>query len=214
MVDAVVEQIRQQIVEGRLARGKRVPPELELAERLGVSRNTVREAMRILEAEGWVQRSKRGTTVLPAEANMLAAPLANMARLEGIEAHQLFEVRILIESEMAAMAATRATDEDQVRIAEALKRLQADQTEEGFLNANFDFHQAIAIASKNLVLTAILAAIKTYLLTEQFAGPADPVTRKTSNEGHRAIAKAILNGEPAAARQAMREHLQAIEDRY
>jgi GntR family transcriptional repressor for pyruvate dehydrogenase complex len=214
MVDAVVEQIRQQIVEGKLARGKRVPPELELAERLGVSRNTVREAMRILEAEGWVQRSKRGTTVLPAEANLLAAPLANLARLEGIDAHQLFEVRLVIESEMAAMAATRASEANRARITEAMKRLELAQTEEGFLNANFDFHQAIAIASGNQVLTAILDAIKIHLLTERFAGPTDPVTRRTSNEGHRAIMAAILAGDADGARQAMRQHLKAIEDRY
>lgn len=214
MVDAVVEQIRAQIVEGRLARGKRVPPELELAERLGVSRNTVREAMRILEAEGWVQRSKRGTTVLPAEANLLAAPLANLARLEGIEAGQLFEVRLVVESEMAAMAAARATAADQEAIAEAMKLLESQQTEEGFLNANFDFHQAIAIASKNQVLTAILSAIRSHLLTERFAGPADAATRKASNEGHRAITAAILAADVEGARQAMREHLRAIEGRY
>lgn len=214
MVDAVVEQIRQQIVEGKLGRGKRVPPELELAERLGVSRNTVREAMRILEAEGWVHRSKRGTTVLDKDANLLAAPLSNLARLEGIDAHQLFEVRLVIESEMAAMAATRATEEDRERISRALVDLEADLSEEGFLNANFDFHLAVGVASKNQVLTAILDAIKAHLLSEQFAGPADVQTRKASNEGHREIAKAILNADAEGARQAMRQHLKAIEDRY
>ncbi|HLO02919.1 MAG TPA: FCD domain-containing protein [Symbiobacteriaceae bacterium] len=214
MVDAVVEQIRQQIVEGKLGRGKRVPPELELAERLSVSRNTVREAMRILEAEGWVQRSKRGTTVIEKDANLLAAPLANLARLEGIDAHQLFEVRLVIEAEMAAMAAARATERDRARVSEALAHLEADQTQEGFLNANFDFHRAIAIGSGNQVLMAILDAIKTHLLTEQFAGPADVQTRKASNEGHREIAKAILTADVEGARQAMRQHLKAIEDRY
>lgn len=214
MVDAVVEQIRQQIVEGKLGRGKRVPPELELAERLSVSRNTVREAMRILEAEGWVQRSKRGTTVIDKDANLLATPLSNLARLEGIDAHQLFEVRLVIESEMAAMAATRASQEDRERITKALADLEADLSQDGFLNANFDFHLAIAIASGNQVLTAILDAIKAHLLSEQFAGPADLQTRKASNEGHRQIAQAILQADADGARQAMRQHLKAIEDRY
>lgn len=214
MVDAVVERIREQIVEGKLGRGKRVPPELQLADRLGVSRNTVREAMRILEAEGWVQRSKRGTTVIEKDANLLAAPLANLARLEGIDAPQIFEVRLVIESEMAAMAARRGSELDRTRISQALAQLESEQTEEGFLNANFDFHRAIAVAGGNQVLMAILDAIKAHLLTERFAGPVDAQTRQFSNQGHREIAKAILSGDVEGARQAMRQHLQTIEARY
>lgn len=214
MVDSVVNQIRSQIMEGKLPRGNRIPPELELAERLGVSRNTVREALRILEAEGLVQRSKRGTTVLPENANLLAAPLANLTRLESIDAVQIFEVRIVIEVEMAAMAAARAKESDRNRIQGLLSNLDADQTDEGFLQANFEFHRAIAVASGNQLLTAILDAIKEYLLTERFAGPVDPATRKTSNAGHRAIADAILRSDPEGARQAMRQHLTSIESIY
>jgi GntR family transcriptional repressor for pyruvate dehydrogenase complex len=209
MVDAVVEQIRSQIVGGKLGRGKRVPPEIELAELLGVSRNTVREAMRILEAEGWVQRSKRGTTVVPEEANLLAQPLANLTRLEGIDAHQMFEVRIVIESEMAALAAVRATEADRERIRLALEQLDRDG--DAFLAANFDFHRAIAVASGNLILMAILDAIKELLLTVRFAGPIDRETRQASNAGHRAIAQAILAGDAARAREVMHGHLTTIE---
>jgi GntR family transcriptional repressor for pyruvate dehydrogenase complex len=209
MVDAVVEQIRTQIVGGKLGRGNRVPPEVELAELLGVSRNTVREAMRILEAEGWIQRSKRGTTVVPKDANLLAQPLANLTRLEGIDAHQMFEVRIVIESEMAAMAAARAIETDRERIRRALEQLERDG--DGFLAANFDFHRSIAVASGNQILMAILDAIKELLLTVRFAGPIDRETRLASNAGHRAMAEAILAGDVVGARRAMHDHLKTIE---
>src|SRR5215470_2253663 len=101
------------ISEGSLAPGHRLPSERELAERFEVSRSSLRQALKVLEIMGVIsQRVGDGTYLNAAAPTLLGEPMAFLILLDGISAHELMEARIIVEPELAARAASRATEED------------------------------------------------------------------------------------------------------
>jgi DNA-binding FadR family transcriptional regulator len=216
----------EEIARGEHPVGERLPPELELARRLDVSRGVVRELLRSLEDRGVLEiRHGRGAWVRPVadwnvlDADVLAALMPTPASV-GVLAHYL-ECRRMLETEAAALAAQRASGRDLSDMADALAQMTelavASQTDAGadhrFHEADIAFHGALFRASGNQVLPHVVEPIQRAMATlrPQLALHPEHRLRKTLPE-HKAILAAIADHDPAAARDAMRAHLETVED--
>jgi len=209
--EEVISQMREMIHTGELRPGDRLPPERDLAKLLGVSRPTLRAAIGSLAAVGVLQ-SRRGVGTFVVEADGLpildSSPLRLMASMHGFAPPEMFEARQSLEMAIAGLAAERATGDQMASVSEELTGMFASLDEpEQFLMHDMRFHQMIAAASGNRILTALMNMVATIL----FEGRSKTVRRakdlKESAEMHRRIYRAIRARNPESARIAMRDHL-------
>jgi GntR family transcriptional repressor for pyruvate dehydrogenase complex len=216
--DQAYEQIRDLIFRGQLKPGDQIMPERELAQALGVSRPTVREAIKRLVTMGLLEhRQGQGTFVRSTDSQREHNPLA--AVIEGHDAslEELLEVRMGLESQSAILAAQRATAEDIQVLARALEAMLAENAA-GRLGIEDDvsFHMALAFASKNPVQVYLMKNFYDLLhfgikenLQALWEEPASlPIIAKQ----HRKIFDAIKNHDPEAAYQAMKSHIAFVLD--
>lgn len=206
----IAEQIAALIDAGELPPGSRLPGERELAQRLAVSRPSLREALIALEIEGRVEvRGGSGIYV--------ARPGGRVAASEPEAAgpFEVLEARLLLEPDCAALAAARADAAGRAAIAAALARQRADAESGRFdVAADRGFHEAIAAATGNAMLERLVGElwrVQTTPLAARLSSLAVSSARRRDNLGeHAAIADAIARGDAAAAKAAMRRHLLAV----
>jgi GntR family transcriptional repressor for pyruvate dehydrogenase complex len=205
--DLVADRLLDEIVQGRLAPGQAVPTERELARSFRVGRSSVREALRVLESKG-VIRGNVGAFEVADFGNPLSDSLRLLLTLEEADVGELFEVRRVIEVEMAALAAERRTDEDLARMNEALAAMREHiDSEEAYIAADIRFHLAIVAAARNRIAHRMMQAIREILrraLGPVFHVPGSP---ELSTRQHREIRDAIAAKDADAARTRMHEHL-------
>ena len=207
----VADSIRKQIQTGSMPPGSRLPSEKLLAQQLGVSRPTVREAMIALEIAGLVEiRTGSGSYVR--HRDLIAAPSVDT----GPGPIELVNARILIEGEIAAEAAQRATPEDLVEIAQTLQEMESVIARgEHSRNADQSFHVCIARASGNDVLASIVGELWAGMfspLFNQFSERTRLVRRQDAAvHEHRAIYAALRTHDAIGARAAMRHHLMQVQ---
>lgn len=216
----------REIAEGRYEVGSRLPPELEFAGQLGVSRGVIRELLRSLEDRSIIEiRHGRGAWVRPVgdwnvlDADVLAALMPTPASI-GILTNYL-ECRRILEVEAAALAAERASGADLSSMADALATMtdlavpsQTDpDADHRFHEADIAFHGAIFRASGNSVLPRVVEPVQRVMgtLRPRLALHPEHRLRKTLPE-HKAILAAIADHDPERARAAMRTHLRTVED--
>ncbi len=214
MYEQVAARIQQLIVDGHLRPGDRLPTERELAERFGVSRSSVRDAIRVLELMGLVEpRQGEGTVVRDLSPDAVVNPLASLLVRSRALLRDLWDVRRMIEPHLAARAAQHATEEEVARLQAILDRQRA-KAERGELAVEEDseFHYTIATASRNQVILRILDVLMDLLRTSRERSLQVPGRLQRSLEGHRRILAAIRRRDPAAAEAAMRRHLEEIEE--
>lgn len=221
--ELVVEQLRRAIHLGRFLAGDKLPPERELAKQLGVSRTTVRDAVKILEGEGLVQ-SKRGAagglTVLEQNTDgNLRRSLSG--RLKAIE--EIYDYRLAIECSAARLASARRNKSDLTALARHVKRMgelaaplrRADEAQamaavSQFMAVDSEFHLGIARAARNGYLLAAIEEARAAMFL-----PIGAVFRRledNSNAYHEAIFAALKAGDADAAEAAMRAHLRVSRD--
>jgi GntR family transcriptional regulator, transcriptional repressor for pyruvate dehydrogenase complex len=209
--EVVVLQLREMIQRGELRLGDRLPPERDLAKLLGVSRPTLRAAIRSLAAVGVLQsRQGAGTFVVAADGPpcLDSSPLRLMAALHGFTTSEMFEARRSLEMAIAGLAAERATGDHMASMAEELAGMYASLDEpEQYLVHDMRFHQMIAAASGNRILTALMNMVATILLDARSKTVKHAKDLKESAEMHREVYRAIRERNPEAARIAMRDHL-------
>jgi DNA-binding FadR family transcriptional regulator len=212
----VAEQIRMLIDTGELQAGAKLPAERELSDRFGVSRPTVREALIVLEVEGYLQiRMGSGVYVSP-------KPQASNEMEPGEDSDGPFEIlqaRLLIESGIAEEAARRVTPESMARIDEILTRMErALDNPQVALACDRAFHTAIADIIGNSALNRFTGLIYDKRMTPYFQKLASyfegPHTWRLALQEHKIIRDAIAAGNPAAAREAMRQHLTLAQKRF
>jgi DNA-binding FadR family transcriptional regulator len=215
LFEETVGRLAQAIELGVIPPEERFPPERELAEMLGVSRVTVREALRALEQAGRVEirRGRLGGAFVTAQrrvAPSTASARRAMQRLAtGIE--DLLEYRWAIEPAAASLAATKATESD----VENLRRLleaAIEATPEGFRMADVRIHLAIAEAARSSILAGGVAEVQASFSQIFLAMPLLAESIRHSHGQHQAVIDAIALGEPALAHDAMEEHLLASEE--
>jgi len=208
----IVTQIQRLLGDGRLKPGQQLPSERELSELFQVSRASVREALRALESMGFVEiRSGEGTYVASTVESLLS-PLAFAIRHERDALREIFEARRLLEPEIAALAAERANPSE-VRRLEAILEEQGRQIAKGEIGVETDsaFHSALARAAKNKVFLRLDNAMVESLREIRERSLQTDGRAARSLAGHQKILKAIRARNPAKARKAMLEHLEAIE---
>lgn len=209
--EEVVTRLREMIHRGDLRSGDRLPPERDLAKQLGVSRPTLRAGIRSLAAVG-VLKSKQGAGTFVVEADASPAldsnPLRLLASLHGFSSAEMFEARLLLEMAITGLAAERVTSEHLAALAEELAEMFAtlDEPEE-YLVHDMRFHQTIAAASGNRIITALMNMVVSILFDVRSKTVHRAHDLKESAEMHRQIFRAIREGKTEAARNAMRDHL-------
>src|SRR5215217_6260523 len=209
----IVLQLCELIREGRLRPGDRLPAERELADQLKVSRASLREALRTMELAGLVESHHGGGTyVRDAVSWNAVSPLALVLQTSGDTVGDLWEIRLIVEPEIAARAALRATPDDIETLTALLDRQEgALDREDVSLGIDRDFHSALAYASHNAVAVRVVELIGSLLLTGRGHFVTSPERRLNALVRHREILTAVRVASPDDARNAMLHHLQEVE---
>lgn len=212
--EEIVAKIKDMIDKGRFKSGDQLPVERELAEVFRVSRSSVREAIRSLESQGLLEsRQGNGTYIAKHPVESLVNPLASVICSEKDGQRELFEMRRLIEPQLAWLAAERATDEE-IRLMEKTLSLQEREIARGGSGTEIDrnFHYLLAGAARNRFLLHIVDNNMNFFLESRDNFLQVEGRPGKSIQRHRELLDAIKAREPEKAAQAMREHLIDIEN--
>jgi GntR family transcriptional repressor for pyruvate dehydrogenase complex len=211
LYEQVAEQISTWIRDNGLRAGDRLPPERELATRLGVSRATLSQALVALEVVGVV-------AVRHGDGTVLTDQLGSKRIIDAIRAHadrmpEVIEARDALETKLAALAALRRTDADVAAINASLERMARD-IEAGGRGVDGDelFHGAVTAAAYSPLLAQMMATIRELIVETRIESLSQPGRPRDSLAGHRKVADAIIAGDPDAAAAAMHEHVVMVSD--
>jgi len=209
LADRLLHQIRTR----RLRPGDPLPTEQELMRRFGVGRSSVREALRLLESKGVIRSGGHGSFVVAEYGNALVDSVRFLLTLEVFDLEELYEIRKVVETEFAALAAARRTDDHLVRMEEAIRQMEAGLSSQAhYIEADLRFHLTVAEATRNRVAVYVMRAIRDPLhraLASVYYIPGSP---QKSLAQHRAILEAVRAGDPGAARLRMAEHLGRVHE--
>jgi GntR family transcriptional repressor for pyruvate dehydrogenase complex len=209
--EEVATRLRDMIHSGELIAGDRLPPERDLAKILGVSRPTLRAGIRSLSTVGILQ-SRQGAGTFVAERDesptLDSSPLRMLSALHGFTSDEMFEARLALEMSIAGLAAKRATSEQMTLLAEEIAGMYASLNDpEQYLVHDMQFHQTVAAASGNRILTALMNMVATILFDSRSKTVKRAKDLKQSAEQHHNIYRAMRERNPEAAEQAMHDHL-------
>lgn len=203
----LIARIKNLIATGAISPGAKFPPERELAKEFGVNRASVRQVLKVLEIMGVLsQRVGDGTYLSESAETILNEPIDFLVLLDDLSQHELFETRLMIEPELTARAAERATAEDIATLRNAIFAMERSKSTRERLNADMAFHEAIFRASGNRICHLLFKGIHRTLLMSM-GQLSDRVALEHPLMFHRRIYTAIRERDPEAARLAMQEHI-------
>jgi GntR family transcriptional repressor for pyruvate dehydrogenase complex len=216
LYELIVQQVEDSILKGQLKPGDQLPAERDLAQKFGVSRTAVREAVKTLREKGLVEAySGRGTFVTNGTSQAIRQSLDLMIRINQQEGSaNLAELRLVLEPEIAGLAAQRIEDQLLATMREAVAVMERNLHDpDAYVEADLDFHLALAEAAGNPLILSLLDSI-VVLLREQrsriFNVAGGP---ERGQFHHKRILAAVERRDSEAAREAMRAHLsQVIQD--
>ncbi len=208
----LVERLLGFVTAGRLKAGDKLPSERDLAERFGVSRPTVREALRALSVLGVIEiRHGGGAFVSALNATELLGPLNFFLSLSDVSVEKLYQARCLIEGEICALAATRVTADELSDLADLIDDQEgARQDATRYLALDSEFHERLAVIGDNPFLARAQTSLNTLgiefrkLIASTKAAPTRSIT------DHRTILDAVQNGDVEGARAAMVAHMNQV----
>jgi GntR family transcriptional repressor for pyruvate dehydrogenase complex len=211
LYEQVVTQIQAWIAENRVGVGDRLPPERELATRLGVSRATISQALEAMEVAGMVSGRHGDGVILMEPAG--STKVINALRQHAQQIPEIIEAREALETKLAALAAARRTEQDLAAIDEALDVMERD-VEAGGRGVEGDelFHAAVTAAGHSRLLAKLMTEISDLIRETRIESLAQPERPTNSLHGHRKVADAIRAGDADAAVEAMRAHLEMVSD--
>jgi GntR family transcriptional regulator, transcriptional repressor for pyruvate dehydrogenase complex len=220
LVATVTETLRREIIEGRLQPGDRLPTEAALGASAGVSRTVVREAVASLKAEGLVEtRQGAGAFVLAAPKRLPAAGEIEAATVEDIVG--VLELRLAVEVEVAALAASRRDEADLKALEGAMSEFAAQRRKGGdTIRSDLKFHRALAAATKNAYFASFLDYLGEFALPRRHlpdrirSGALAAEHLDLAEREHRAICDAVRAKDSAMAAVTMRLHLGGSRSRY
>lgn len=214
-----VDQLLDAIIAGTLTAGEQLPPEGQLAAEFGVSRLTLREAVRLLQAQGVIVQ-------VPGSRHRIA-PVSEWTGMDAVVRHarsagqrrrsslELLEVRVMIETGAAQLAAERRTTEHLDGLESALRRMvehhEASDVD-AFVAADLEFHDTILRAAENRILIAAMLPLTSMLAETRGDTSAVPEIREHAIDEHGNLLDAIRSGDPIAARDAMWHHMMQTRD--
>jgi GntR family transcriptional regulator, transcriptional repressor for pyruvate dehydrogenase complex len=209
----IVQQIEESILKGVLKTGDQLPAERELAQQFGVSRTAVREAVKALHEKGLVEAySGRGTFITDATSQSVRQSFDRMIKIgqPGGSIH-LAQLRAILEPEIAALAAAHMDEQYVLAMREAVSVMDRKREDaEAYIEADLDFHLALAEAAANPLILSLIDSIVGVLREQRLeifnvkGGP------DRGQFHHKRILEAIEQRDPAKAREAMRAHLEQV----
>jgi GntR family transcriptional repressor for pyruvate dehydrogenase complex len=210
--EQVILQIKDMIDKGILKKGDKLPSERALVEQLQISRTSIREALRALEVIGLIDcRQGEGNYIKASFQDNLFEPLSIMFMLEESNQDDIWELRKIMEVEASGLAANKITDEQLQELKEITQRFMNCEDEDINVEIDKEFHYKIAECSGNILIFNILKTVST--LVDHFIVDARRLilvqekNKKILLDQHNSVYLAIEKHSSAAARQAMREHL-------
>jgi DNA-binding FadR family transcriptional regulator len=214
LTDVAIERIKEMIVSGELAPASRLPRESDLARRLGVSRNTLREAVRALSFMRVLEvRQGDGTYVTTLEPDLLLESMTffiDLSRDQTIL--QLFGVRRILEAAAAAMAAARITADELAHLERLIDALSPDKSVEETVAVDVEFHAVIVNASGNPVLASLIENLSSQTLRARiWRGLADQRSFEQTKSEHRAIYEALVGRDAELAGAVAATHIRGVE---
>ncbi len=211
LYEDLVDRLGEFVVRTNLEVGGRFPPERELASRLEVSRASLRQALAVLEAQGFIEVRHGGGVFLRRSrgfGGMLHKLVERRARLpEVLEARELLEVRL------AELAAARRTESDLATMRAALEQMESEVDAAGLgLGGDSAFHHAVHRAGNNKVLEHVIDGLAEAIHETRVESLSEPGRPRSSLLAHRRILEAIEVADPLRAADAMRAHLRQVSD--
>lgn len=212
--EIAAQKLMDMIQEKGYTAGDKLPTEAELVELLGVGRNTVREALRILMSRNIVT-IRQGSGTFISDKNGVADDPLGFSMIEDRRklTEDLIQIRVMLEPPIAALAAQNATAEDIAALERVLLELETCMQQRGdYAEKDSQFHAQIAGCSHNLVMTNLVPVITDGVRV--FAGSVQETEYEKTRESHRRIFEAIRDRRPVDAQQAMYFHLMFNDNRY
>lgn len=211
LYEQIAQQLHEYISTAGLVPGDRLPPERELAARLGVSRASLSQALVALEVLGVIRvRHGDGAVIVerPSERQVVAALRAHRDRLPDV-----LEARAALEVKLAALAAERRTPADLAAIDTALDGMARDVADGGRgVDGDEQFHAAVTAAAHSALLARLMREISDLIRETRLESLLQPGRPAASLAGHRRIAEAIRVQDPTAAALAMEAHIELVSD--
>jgi GntR family transcriptional repressor for pyruvate dehydrogenase complex len=212
----VMQQIQHLIVTGELKPGDKLPSEAELCEQFGVSRTVIREATRSLVERGLLSAEPgRGTFVTEISCEDVWASFGLFVKASDISIKNLAEIRELLEVKIAELAAERATQEDIVKLEQAIEEMEQNiESVEAFIRSDLGFHVALAEATRNAMFLCLIGFVVEEIQDVRRTSALGLAQAKTAQNHHRAILKCVEARDGEGAADAMRHHLQHVMRSY
>lgn len=217
--EIIFQKIQQEIADGHLKVGDKLPPERDLATLYSVSRTSIREALRLLEVSDVVEiRQGDGTFIKNISLHQVQDQLSNvLLKTDKVVLYEMLELRLILESQCAALAALRADGHDLEKIAQSVEAMKtADDHEEAGIQADLDFHMAIAKSTHNSVLEQLIASLEPHMQNTIEATRKHRLSSKANItrtfDEHKAIYLAISRGESEKAKTLMEDHIRTIRE--
>jgi GntR family transcriptional repressor for pyruvate dehydrogenase complex len=214
--ETVADRLQEVVLSGHIAPGERLPTERELAERFGVSRTVIREALRRLAGKGLVEaRSGAGVTVTQVGASAIQDSMNHFLRSSAFLHPDRFqealgmihEVRTMLEVQIAGVAARERRESDLARLEASAEAMAASDDPRARAEGDVEFHRMIAAATRNVLYVVLLDSIRDPLTDIRLATLQLPGRLPDAIAGHRRIAEAIRGRDEDGARAAMADHL-------
>jgi GntR family transcriptional repressor for pyruvate dehydrogenase complex len=207
----LVSQIQAWIADNRVQVGDRLPPERELAARLGVSRATISQALVAMEVAGLVSVRHGDGVILMEPAG--STKVINALRRHAQQLPEIIDARDALETKLAALAATRRTEQDLAAIDAAVETMEREIDAGGRgVDGDEQFHAAVTAAGHSRLLAKMMAEISDLIRETRVESLAQPDRPVTSLSTHRQIAEAIRAGDAEKAAAIMRAHIEMVSD--
>lgn len=209
ITELVVQRIKELLESGELKAGSRLPPERELAEMLSISRPSLRTALKALSVMGIIRaKPGAGTYIADSLPEVFTEPMRFMTLINNTSDEELFEARLIIEAGLAELAAERATVADLKTLVHELNTMRTFTDDaEKFLIHDVRFHQAIARASGNKVMSGVMDTVAELLYHTRRQTISGAQDFQDTLNGHLKIIEAIKKRDPKRAKDAITAHL-------
>jgi GntR family transcriptional repressor for pyruvate dehydrogenase complex len=214
LTDEAIDKIKQMITSGRVRPGEKLPREADLAAELGLSRNSLREAVKALSLINVLDvRQGDGTYATSLAPSLLLEALSFIVDFHRDDTVlEFLEVRRILEPAATALAAIRMPDEDRIELGKVLDAADASSPVEDFVAADLEFHRKIAVGSRNSVLASLVDNMSAPTTRARvWRGMTEPRAQERTLAEHRAIYNAIMSRDADLARSWANVHIAGIE---
>src|SRR5262245_44847703 len=216
ITELVVQRIKELLGRGDLKAGSRLPPERELADMLHISRPSLRTALKALSVMGIIHaKPGAGTYIAKSLPEVFTEPMHFMTLINNTSVEELFEARLIIEAGLAELAAERASDADVAALIEEVEEMKATTGDpEEFLKHDVRFHQAMARAANNKLMSGVMDTVAQLLFHIRRQTVALAKDLEAAIEWHEKIIVAIRKHDPKRAKETLSGHLRAAQSSW